>query len=335
MLRGVSVILGTLIIFAPFCVLFAAQRRRRAVLWLAGWLAAFAGVAVTVWGLPVALLVWLAAAVDAVRSTRARSEPLRWRELDVLIFLVLACGITLAFRAFVVEAFKISSSSMNPTLQIGDHVMVQKVTPMLGPIERGELVAFDYPCDPAITYLKRVMALAGDHVEVRCGTVYVNDKPIQSEYVPGDCSYDDRYDNEWSTRTCSRYRETLEGRSWDTFSDSERPHRKDAADPRDFPRVDSPFVPSCRQTEAFATHKIEQKPGTQVETKHDAAPCEIQLHYVVPADHLFVLGDNRGNSNDSRVWGSVPVSSVKGRAVGIWLSQGRHGYDWSRFGAVR
>jgi signal peptidase I len=73
-----------------------------------------------------------------------------------------------------------------------------------------------------------------------------------------------------------------------------------------------------------------QKPGMVVSTRLGADACEQQLHYVVPEGHVFAMGDNRHNSNDSRFWGSVPIENIKGEAMFIWLSYTELSLtDWS------
>jgi len=239
----------------------------------------------------------------------------------------------------VIEAFKIPSSSMYPTLEIGDHIFVNKflyglhipytnikLLELRGP-RRGEVIVFTYPCNEDRDYIKRVVALAGDTVEVRCNVVFVNGKPVPSAVTAAAFGYDD-YDEDvdrWYHRQCSRYRETVAGHSYETFHDPERPAR-DAAiakqqeppqgDEHDFPhRGEAP--PSCTEGKP-----VPQVMGKLVDTKSEAIakPCEPQLHYVVPDDHVFVMGDNRNNSNDSRAWGSVPIEKIKGKALFIWLS---------------
>jgi signal peptidase I len=264
--------------------------------------------------------------------------------------------IALALRAFVIEAFKIPSSSMYPTLEIGDHIFVNKfIYGVRIPYtqikffefrkpHRGEVIVFQYPCDMDRDYIKRVVAVEGDTVEVRCNVVYVNGKPNPTKMVlDGEhCEYKD-YDenrNQWFERQCSRYQEIADGEVHDTFHDPERPLREarlakgeQLNDSRDFPSPGTTMVPTCSQADepGKPPSHVEQVKGTLIELKPEATAgaCEQQLQYKVPPGHVFVMGDNRNNSNDSRVWGSVPLENIKGKALFIWLSYEHWGlFDW-------
>jgi signal peptidase I len=284
--------------------------------------------------------------------------------------------IALALRAFVVEAFKIPSSSMYPTLEIGDHIFVNKfiygvripwtrtkLFELRGP-HRGEVIVFIYPCDPDRDYIKRVVAVENQTVEVRCNVVYVNGAPIQSEllevggrytddtkgFVEGSgCAYMDRDEMTGKPypKLCSRYRETVDGFSYETFHDVERPQRdkeiETKGDLADFDQKDFPepgkAIKSCDNPSPHEGGPAEnQLPGKLVETvdfdaKERPKVCAPQLHYVVPEGHVFVMGDNRNNSNDSRYWGSVPIENIKGKALFIWLSyESWKAIRWSRIG---
>jgi signal peptidase I len=253
--------------------------------------------------------------------------------------------LVLSIRAFVLEAFKIPSSSMLPTLEINDYVFVSKFTYGLrvprvdGKVlarspGRGEVIVFIQPCKQA-DFIKRVIGVAGDRIEVRCNVVHVNGRAVPSEHVGGDrCKVSDAPAPS-STQACARYRETLGGYTYDTYYFPDRPARDaapraaDDAAPGDFPQL------AIERKCAAATN---QRPGRIVATRpEDAAePCGQRLHYVVPEGHVFVMGDYRDGSDDSRGWGSVPIENIKGKAVLRWLSYSElswSGMRWGRMGA--
>jgi signal peptidase I len=212
-----------------------------------------------------------------------------------------AVAVALLLRAFVVEAFQIPSGSMIPTLQIGDHIFVSKFSYGLSiPFtdtkilqyaqpKRGDVIVFKFPQDHSTDYIKRVVGLPGDVIEMREEELYINGKPVHRERVPRVCNdgeparggiYDDH--------DCQLWEETLGGVEHETIQEPGRGGR-------DFSRE------------------------------------------VVPPNQLFVMGDNRDNSSDSRVWGFVDMELVKGRALIVWWSRaetdGWSPVDW--FKAIR
>lgn len=97
----------------------------------------------------------------------------------------IAIAVVLAFfiRIFIVEAFKIPSGSMIPTLLVGDHLLVSKFTYKFTEPARGDIVVFKYPDDPSRNFIKRIIAVGGDTIEVRDKVVYVNRTRQEEPYV--------------------------------------------------------------------------------------------------------------------------------------------------------
>ncbi|MDW7771261.1 MAG: signal peptidase I [Desulfobulbaceae bacterium] len=171
--------------------------------------------------------------------------------------IIIALVLALFIRTFIVQAFKIPSGSMLPTLQIGDHLLVNKfiygvrmpftgtvIIPLKKP-ETNDIIVFKFPQNPKLDYIKRVIGVPGDTIESRDKVLYINDK---------------RFDDE--------YGEHLNNAIIDP-----------AASPRDT------FGP-----------------------------------IIVPEGKVFVMGDNRDNSFDSRFWGFVDYEAILGKALIIYWS---------------
>lgn len=307
------------------------DRPRAALVWaLAGALTLLLA-PLTIWALFASLAVRLACGVTSFVQLGGVPRTGGWGTKAALTATVVGIA-PLAVAAITLQTFRAPSSSMLPTIDIGDHVLVSRFPYWIGSPKPGDVIEFDQPCEPNRQYFKRVIATGGQTVEVRCSVVYIDGKPLPAALVDAQATYDD-YDEmnkKWFPRPASAYDETLGDRTYRIYAPPDRP--KATSDMHDFPRLDGGREPPSCASDPMSRGATIQKPGELVETKHDAQPCEPQLHYVVPADHLFVLGDNRGNSNDSRYWGSVPISLVSGRAIGIFRAE--HA-GWGHVGPIR
>ena len=147
-----------------------------------------------------------------------------------------AVAIALLLRAFVVEAFQIPSGSMIPTLEIGDHIFVSKFSygigipfthrrlVRFGQPKRGDIIVFRFPLDPDVDYIKRVVALPGEKVEVRKNEIFINGRPMSREFVKEVCRYEDGppVDGLRHERECERWLENLDGRMHTTIHNPAR-----------------------------------------------------------------------------------------------------------------
>lgn len=210
---------------------------------------------------------------------RATWEWAKSISLAIILFLVV--------RAFLVEAFKIPSGSMEGTLLVGDFLLVNKLVygaevpiirkqlPAVRDPRLGDVIVFQWPEDPAKSFVKRLVGLPHDTVEMRLGVLFRNGQPQTEPYAVHSALGNDLPSEEFRWQ-----RDYLT-----TPTDSRRYH------------------PS----------------------RNNWGPL------VVPSDHYFVLGDNRDNSSDSRYWGFLPDTLVRGTPILVYYSyapDSGDAFDW-------
>jgi len=190
-----------------------------------------------------------------------------WEYVEAII---LALVLALFIRTFVVQAFKIPSPSMVPTLLVGDHILVnkflygfnlpfsEKKSLAIREPQRGDVIVFKYPKNRKLDFIKRLIATEGETVEVRNKKIFINGEAINDEHGAF-------YDNDSS--------------------------------------------------------------GGYLQGRDNFGPV------TVPEGKIFVMGDNRDNSNDSRFWGYADLTDVKGKAMIIYWSWDR-ARKWPRFDRI-
>jgi signal peptidase I len=124
-------------------------------------------------------------------ARRTKSKFREWVEAIVVAFILF-----LGIRTFIIQAFHIPSGSMKPTLLVGDHLFVNKFIYRFRKPRRTEIIVFKYPANPKQDYIKRIIGLPGENVEVKDRIVYINGKPFDEPYtIYVDSSRFNRYEN--------------------------------------------------------------------------------------------------------------------------------------------
>jgi signal peptidase I len=165
--------------------------------------------------------------------------------LDLIESVIIAVVLALVIRFFLFEPFYIPSGSMEPTLQVQDKIIVNKLVYRFKEPARGDIIVFELPMlEPDLDYIKRVIGLPGETLEIKDSTVYINGQPLEEDYLPSDLRFMD-------------------------------------------------FGP-----------------------------------ITIPDDSYFMLGDNRNNSQDSRIWGTLSKDHIIGKAVLIF-------WPFNRFGLLK
>lgn len=198
--------------------------------------------------------------------------------LELLYILFFAVALALFVRHFILTAYKIPTGSMQPALKVGDFVFASRISygfripgtswKIANKLpERGDIVVFTYPAQPDINYVKRVIGLPGDRLEIRKNRLILNEKPSQYELSTN------QLDNP-NAELFQIYRENNLDQSWQVIFEKTNSNKN--------------FGP-----------------------------------IVVPEGEVFLMGDNRDASDDSRFWGTVPIGQISGQVIFIWLS-----LDW-------
>ncbi|CAN7318518.1 signal peptidase I [Massilia sp. LjRoot122] len=217
-----------------------------------------------------------------------------WIEYSGSFFPVIA--LVFVLRSFLWEPFKIPSSSMVPTLLVGDFILVnkyaygirlpiinKKVIEIADP-QRGDVMVFKYPKDMSQDYIKRVIGVPGDTITYENKRLSVNGKPVA--YTPMDDYLDDQH-----PVYHKQFTEGLTGVS----------HR----------------ILNTEGKRTLDLGAVENFPNREAcDYSYDKFTC------IVPPGNYFMMGDNRDNSADSRYWGFVPDKNIVGKAIVVWMNFG-------------
>ena len=248
-------------------------------------------------GLGATLGVWAYAVGDAWRGARRNVDTTAkaWQMSGVYALVFVLCDLlalpllTQYVRQHQVEPFRIPSRSMEPSVRQGDVIWADKRYNCPGcpqGVHRGDIAIFAYPNDRSLRYIKRVIGLPGDHIQLKDRQVRVNGQTLQRQApTPEGTVIEGIGERHWQVQWVE------------------------------------PVADAGPATDLAPLNRARTAPVT-----------ELQL--TVPDGQVFVLGDNRLLSTDSRNFGTVPMQDILGRARQVWFSSDSQGVRWGRLGQV-
>lgn len=215
---------------------------------------------------PLTFVLTIVAVIHAYRiaskASVSNSRPWFSQGYGLLATALSVLIVVMVIRAFFFEPFRIPAQSMFPSIPKGSYVVVSKFGygnyasygirlfrgDVVAPLNRGDVIVFEFPRDRSISYAKRIVGLSGDHIEYKNKLLYVNGEPLMTTPLG-----------------------------------------------------------------SYGAFEIAQESTYKIATDHNVPQQD--FHVTVEPGHLFVLGDNRDNSNDSRYWGQVPEDHIIGKVV--------------------
>jgi signal peptidase I len=245
----------------------------------------------------ISIIIWIAVIIDSFLIAK-KSNPVyelkeynRWYVYLIFYFLIIssARNLTSDMKANLIEAFRESTFSMYPAIEHHDCFLVNKKAYKKIDPQRGDIIVFVYPEDRHVDYVKRVVAVAGDTVEMKNNQLIVNGEQLEKVQL-----------------------------YTATYADKDANNNDVNVDGTIFVEKNHEAKYEIFLMDTYGSVKSKKWRPDFPETK-------------IPKNHCFVLGDNRNLSRDSRDYGSIPLSTVKGRAEYLyWPSK-----DWSRFGPLK
>ncbi len=248
--------------------------------------APFSGISAVIAPISIVLAAWVVVATRAVRAANHAPEPYQlqpynrwyWYLSAVIInLLVWQPAIVSVIRSNVVQAFRIPSRAMEPTLLVGDFIFASK-RPSARSVSRNDIVIVESPGEDKLWVVKRTVGMPGDTLSMRDGALVRNGVPAAEPFIQDIDS------------TAASSRDVGDGRSW------------------------------------HLAHLIHGAPSTYHPDMRNWGPI------LVPPDSVFLLGDNRDESFDSRFYGAVGMDRVRGKPLTIYFSISASSIRWGRIG---